>query len=132
MLVDPEEFVVVFLAALRLGAVPVPLYPPRALGQLDAHVRHTATIARAAEATVLVVTPRLRPLLTQLVGEVPVLRQVVTSDTVRAGGPGPVAWPELHEDDVAFLQFTSGSTGRPKGIPVTHGCLLANSEAILA
>jgi fatty-acyl-CoA synthase len=135
MLVDPEEFVVVFLAALRLGAVPVPLYPPRALGQLDAHVRQTATITRAAEAKVLVVTPRLRPLLAQLVGDVPGLRQVVASDTVRSGGPAgtaPVTWPELHEDDVAFLQFTSGSTGRPKGIPVTHGCLLANSEAILA
>jgi fatty-acyl-CoA synthase len=135
MLVDPEEFVVVFLAALRLGLVPVPLYPPRALGQFDAHVRHTAAIARAAEARVLVVTPRLRPLLGQLVGDVPSLRQVVGSDTVRSGAPSgaaPVRWPELHEDDLAFLQFTSGSTGQPKGIPVTHGCLLANSAAILA
>src|SRR4051812_38423679 len=132
MLIDPEEFVVVFLAALRLGLVPVPLYPPRALGQFDAHVRHTAAIARAAEAKVLVVSPRLRPLLTQLTGDVPGLRQVVSSDTVRAGGPGPVSWPDLADDDVAFLQFTSGSTGRPKGIPVTHGCLAANSAAILA
>ena len=135
MLVEPEEFVVVFLAALRLGIVPVPLYPPRSLGQLDAHVRHTAAIARAAQARALVVTPRLRPLLTRLVGEVPGLRRVADSDTVRAGAgdgsPRP-DWPRLHEDDVAFLQFTSGSTGQPKGIPVTHGCLAANSAAILA
>jgi fatty-acyl-CoA synthase len=133
MLVEPEEFVVVFLAALRLGVVPVPLYPPRSLGSLDAHVRHTTTIATAAEARALVVSPRLRAVLTGLITQVPGLVHVVGSDTVRAGGAaGAPPWPELHEDDVAFLQFTSGSTGLPKGIVVTHGNLAANSAAILA
>jgi fatty-acyl-CoA synthase len=135
MLVDPEEFVVVFLAAVRLGVVPVPLYPPRSLGQFDAHLRQTAVIAGAAGARALVVTPRLRPLLRRLTADVPGLRQVVGSDDVRAGGgprADPVAWPELRADDVAFLQFTSGSTGRPTGVPVTHRCLAANSGAILA
>lgn len=131
VLVEPEEFVVVFLAALRLGVVPVPMYPPRSLGQFDAHLRHTAAIARAASARVLVVSPRLRHLLGPVAADVPGLR-VVGSDSVREGGPAVVSWPSLHADDVAFLQFTSGSTAEPKGVIVTHGNLLANSEAIRA
>lgn len=131
VLVDPEEFVVLFLAAVRLGAAPVPLYPPRTLGSLQAHLRSTAAVVRAADARLLVVSPRLRRLLATLVDDVPGLRRVVGSDVVRAGGP-PVEDAVAGPDDVAFVQFTSGSTGTPKGIEVTHGNLVANAAAIVA
>jgi fatty-acyl-CoA synthase len=131
VLVEPEEFVVLFLAAVRLGAAPVPLYPPRTLGSIEAHLRSTAAIARAARARLLVVSPRLRHLLATLVDDVPGLRRVVASDVVRAGGP-PVEDAEVGPDDVAFVQFTSGSTGTPKGIEVTHANLVANAAAITA
>ena len=131
VLIDPEEFVVVFLAAIRLGAVPVPLYPPRTLGSIEAHLRSTSAIVRAAGARLLVVSPRLRHLLATLVDDVADLQRVVPSDAVRAGGP-PVADAAPGPDDVAFLQFTSGSTGTPKGIEVTHANLIANAAAIVA
>ena len=34
--------------------------------------------------------------------------------------------PNLHAEDLAFLQYTSGSTGEPKGVMVSHGNLLHN------
>lgn len=132
VLVDPEEFVVIFLAALRLGVVPVPLYPPRSLGGIAAHVRHTAAVVAAAEARALVVTPRLRHLLGSLLAEVPGLRQIVSSDAVLRGADVDVRWPTLRPGDVAFLQFTSGSTGQPRGVPVTYANLAANTTAIVA
>jgi fatty-acyl-CoA synthase len=131
MLVEPEEFVVTFLAAIRLGVVPVPLFPPRSIGRVLAHIHHTAAIAAAAALRVLVVTPRLRRLVGSLVDDVPSLDRIVPSDVVLAGGPA-VRWPALNRDDVAFLQFTSGSTGDPVGVVVTHACLQANAAAIVA
>lgn len=131
MLVEPEEFVVTFLAAIRLGVVPVPLFPPRSIGRILAHVRSTAAMATAAALRVLVVSPRLRPFVGSLLHDVPSLDRVVPSDVVLAGGP-TVRWPVLDRDDVAFLQFTSGSTGDPVGVLVTHACLEANAAAIVA
>ncbi|PDV99159.1 acyl-CoA synthetase [Candidatus Chloroploca asiatica] len=33
-------------------------------------------------------------------------------------------------EDLAILAYTSGTTGRAKGAMLTHGCLVANSEAV--
>jgi len=38
--------------------------------------------------------------------------------------------PEIHPDDIAFLQYTSGSVGRPKGIMVSQKNLFHNSGII--
>jgi long-chain acyl-CoA synthetase len=35
-------------------------------------------------------------------------------------------------DDVAILIYTSGSTGEPKGAEISHGCLLASADSIVA
>ena len=40
---------------------------------------------------------------------------------------GPdLAWPALHPDDVALLQYTGGTTGQPRAAQLTHGNLTAN------
>ncbi len=38
--------------------------------------------------------------------------------------PSP-AWPAIHQDDVAVLQFTGGTTGHPKAAMLTHANLTA-------
>lgn len=38
---------------------------------------------------------------------------------------------ELNSQDIAFIQFTSGTTGKSKGVILTHGNLLANTNAII-
>lgn len=37
---------------------------------------------------------------------------------------------EVDTDTPAIILFTSGSTGRPKGVPITHGALMASTEAL--
>jgi amino acid adenylation domain-containing protein len=105
-----------YLAALRLGAVVVPLNPghpvyrnelicgsyhcdvlvadEQGAGQVDALGQHVDTVVGLTDAAVL-------DLPAAAGGVLPAL----------AAGPA----------DVAYVLFTSGSTGRPKGVPISHG-----------
>jgi len=45
----------------------------------------------------------------------------------RAADPSATAWsdyPEVKENEPAYIIFTSGSTGTPKGVMISHGSLL--------
>src|SRR5262245_45149047 len=59
VIIEPEPFVLTFLAAIRVGVVPVPLYPPLSFGNLDAYVERTERILTSAGARVLVTSSRL-------------------------------------------------------------------------
>jgi len=39
-------------------------------------------------------------------------------------------FPNINEQDIAFIQYTSGSTGNPKGVVLTHANLLSNIRAM--
>ncbi len=59
ILIEPREFILTFLATVRLGAVPVPLYPPMSLGELDTYVERTARMLQAASVRLLFVSAEL-------------------------------------------------------------------------
>jgi len=128
---DTREFIVSFLGAISLGAVPVPLYPPLALGQLDVYTKNTAAILRSAKASRLLCPRMLQPLLSSLLGLAPSLRRLWSIEDLDEDPDTLASRPEVEADDTAFLQFTSGSTGRPKGVRVTHASLLANCRGIM-
>ena len=131
VIVEPEDFVLTFLAAVRLGLVPVPLYPPLSLGGLDAYREKTRKVLRTSGARALVASARLQNLLWAYVDDVPSLQTLLTVEALRQKAKGEPVWPELGPDDLAFLQYTSGSTHDPKGVMVTHGAVLANIEVIM-
>ncbi|MDF1563110.1 MAG: fatty acyl-AMP ligase [Deltaproteobacteria bacterium] len=130
IVVEPEDFVITFLAAVRVGIIPVPLYPPLSLGGLDAYAEKTAKILDCAGAKILVASAQLQNVLWGIVGKVPSLDKLLKVETLAEfrGTPEKV---EVGPDDIAFLQYTSGSTSDPKGVIVTHASLKANSEAIM-
>lgn len=105
------EFFYTFFGALRLGAIPVPLYPT--LG-----TEATAAILRDSETTLVATIGWFRPGVDEAAAAAGV-RHIVEPSDLEVDGPAP-AFPTVGRDDIAFLQYTSGSTGQPRGVVLNH------------
>ena len=57
---------------------------------------------------------------------IPERDDVIRLDAFCAGAAAPSAWPEIHEGDIALLQYTGGTTGPAKGAMLTHTNLTAS------
>jgi fatty-acyl-CoA synthase len=125
-----DDFVLCFLGAIRAGVVPVPIYPPMALSQLQTYLDNTRHIVAKSGARVLVTTAKIKRLLGTVQAACPALEQVVAIEGIRESTE-PLRAEKIGLDDVALLQFTSGSTSRPKGVALTHANLAANVRCIM-
>ena len=130
IVIEPEDFVLTFLACLRVGVVPVPLYPPLSFGNLDAYADRTAKVLTSSSSRLLIASGKLQNVLWAMVDRVPSMEELVAVEKLRDAAGTP-EYPEIAPDDLAFLQYTSGSTADPKGVMVTHGSLVANSKGII-
>jgi len=130
VVVEPEDFVLTFLASLRVGVIPVPFYPPLGLGNFASYSERIGRLLASCEARMLFASRRLESVLWALVGEVPSLERLITDKHLERERPVP-EYPDLDPDDIAFLQYTSGSTADSKGVMISHRGLIANSEGIL-
>jgi acyl-CoA synthetase (AMP-forming)/AMP-acid ligase II len=106
------EFFYTFFGAIRLGAVPVPLYPT--LG-VDA----TASIFRDSGAVAVATIGWFRKNVDAGVALAPEMRSVLEPPELESAPPIDAAFTPGSED-LAFIQYTSGSTGHPRGVMLTH------------
>ncbi|MEJ2864719.1 class I adenylate-forming enzyme family protein [Actinomycetospora flava] len=103
------EFLDVWFACARLGAVVVPVNP---LSTAD-EVAHQLTDSRAV---LSVVDDTLRATVAAAAGERTVLG--LEELVARRGGTPPP--PVVADAELAAIMFTSGTTSAPKGVQVTH------------
>lgn len=129
VLIDPEDFIPTFLAALRAGVIAVPLYPPMSMADLDAYIEKLVRITTNAECKLLVVSERIHKVLWQVVDRVPSIQTLLDPKDLLAS-KGTPTFPVVDPDSIAFLQYTSGSTSDPKGVMVTHRSLYENCYAV--
>ena len=114
LLDDTAAFPAVFLGAIRIGAVPVPvnpLYKPSDFRYFleDSYARVVVTDAAFAEKAA------------EAVNGLDGMHVFEPADLLGDGDAGADGAPDLpaigtHPDDMAFWLYSSGSTGRPKGV----------------
>lgn len=126
------EYVELYLACFRVGAIAVPLNHRFQTAEVRFAVDHCTAKLLIVDGPLLPVVedvPAGSPSLVGMYayGDVPAGAAPQTrrwSDVV-AAAPQPPGWPEVGEDDPAMILYTSGSTGKPKGVTHTHRSIAA-------
>lgn len=117
------EFVIACLAALRLGAITVPIGHRLQAPEVAYILEHCGAALVVYEASLAdripsaAAGPRLRVCLAK---DCPLPEGSEAFTDFLAGGAPVPERPAVDEEDTAVILYTSGTTGRPKGAMLTH------------
>ena len=144
------EWLMADIATLSAGAVDVPLHASLSPAQIKYQISHSQ--CRGIFVSDQAQADKVFEVLDDLI----YLRFIVSFDPIEPPRDGPpcITWDgfaqtgrqadsSIHDEqrrreaerkrsDLATVIYTSGTTGNPKGVMLTHGNLLANTEAMIA
>ncbi len=129
MLPSSPDYFYSFFGILLAGGIPVPIYPPVRLSQLEDHMRRHVRILANCLARTFITVPEAKRVAQLLKPQVPNLQHIVSAAELAASTAISTS-PVITANDIAFIQYTSGSTGNPKGVVLTHANLLTNIRAM--
>jgi long-chain acyl-CoA synthetase len=132
--INSTEFVVIYSAIIKAGAVVVPV-------NLMQNPREVGYVLKDAEITALFYHPLFQDSVDQISTQISSLRfSVVIGEAVEERDESLAVLlecrsnpPEIHfdpVDDLAVILYTSGTTGFPKGAMLTHHNLVADSRSV--
>jgi acyl carrier protein len=133
MLPTGQEYFFTFFGVLLAGGIPVPVYPPGRLKQIEEHLLRHSAIANNCLARIMVTMDEAKQFAKFMHTHAFNLQHVLTVPDLHLTGKEALSdfrKPLLTKENIAFLQYTSGSTGMPKGVVLTHANLLANIRAM--
>jgi fatty-acyl-CoA synthase len=125
---NSAEWCLVVIAALRIGAVVVPLnprLPTSDISYLADHVALRAVAVDAAAERAHRAVLAARPGLATISLDDSSAADVTMSQARQAGR---IATVSLQQGHPALISFTSGTSGRPKGVTLTHDNIRAMAE----
>lgn len=124
------EFLASFFGALSIGAIPIPVAPPRpevaSAGEIAEYYLRTAD--RLDASTILLATeidPTFRPPPYGKVTSICSFTELLDSVDIATTAPLPSELPKI-----AYLQLTSGATGKARAVAVSHQNILSNLESV--
>ena len=123
------DYLFSFFGILLAGGIPVPIYPPIRLTQIEEHLKRHAGILDNAVCELLITIREAKPVAQLLRSRVASLGHITDVQALGATGQRYTPLAESAKD-TAFLQYTSGSTGTPKGVVLSHHHLLTNIRAM--
>jgi len=124
--VNCPEYVEIYFAAARIGAIFVPL-------NFRAKREELSYMLANAEVKVLFTGNRYLEMVEAILPETPSVRHCITLDEKQEGYPhyadvlGAASAEEIYcevdDEEITILMYTAGTTGRPKGVPIRHSGL---------
>jgi benzoate-CoA ligase family protein len=121
---DSPGFVAVYLAALRIGAIPVPV-------STMLHADGLAELLNDSRARLLAVSPQFTALAAEAAAQAPELEAVIHPEQLMTAAADGKTYPST-ADSPAFWLYTSGTTGTPKAAMHRHGSIKAVCETYAA
>jgi fatty-acyl-CoA synthase len=118
------DFMALFCGCVYAGAWPVPLPLPTTFGGKESYIDQLGVQLSSSDPKILLYPPEIADMAEAAVAK----RGCEGADWKSfAARPAPECeLPEVHPDDISYLQYSSGSTRFPTGVAVTHRALLHN------